>query len=108
MTDLINLLEDMQTQTPSPAEDGALTSAQISGTLYLTRLALARIYVVYWDQSSLDMARSLFLRAIHSKWKIDEQKLNTVAAVRNHPASGTFLGSCNTHTLSFRIAHVLQ
>ncbi|CAO3678377.1 unnamed protein product [Umbelopsis vinacea] len=80
MTDLIKLLEDLQTQPSKSPEDGALTSAQISGTLYLTRLALARLYLIYCDQGLLELSRGIFLKAIHSKWRIDEQKLNETAS----------------------------
>ncbi|CAO3659890.1 unnamed protein product [Umbelopsis ramanniana] len=80
LNDLIDLLESLQSQTAKVADADTLTSAQISGTLYLSRLALSRLYLIYWDDQSLELARKLFVRALHGKWKIDEQQLNELAA----------------------------
>jgi hypothetical protein len=102
MTDLINLLEDLQTQPSKTPEDGALTSAQISGTLYLTRLALARLYLIYCDQGLLELSRGIFLKAIHSKWRIDEQKLNETASVRR----SFDLATMQSHHLSSRTHNI--
>lgn len=82
MVDLIDLLEGLQSAKSPIVEECSLTPAQISGTLYLTRLALARLYVIYSD--TMAMSRNLFLQAIHSKWKIDEQRLNAVASVSHN------------------------
>jgi len=81
LNDLIDLLESLQSQPTKAPDADALTSAQISGTLYLSRLALSRLYLIYWDDQSLELARKLFVRALHGKWKIDEQQLNELAAV---------------------------
>jgi hypothetical protein len=81
LNDLIDLLESLQSQPTKAPDVDALTSAQISGTLYLSRLALSRLYLIYWDDQSLELARKLFVRALHGKWKIDEQHLNELAAV---------------------------
>ncbi|KAJ2961351.1 hypothetical protein NQZ79_g3354 [Umbelopsis isabellina] len=75
MKDLINLLEDMQSSDSQITEDSPLTPVQISGTLYLTRLALSRLYQIYGNQTLITSARHLYLRAIHHKWKIEEQSL---------------------------------
>ncbi|KAI9283793.1 hypothetical protein BC943DRAFT_93483 [Umbelopsis sp. AD052] len=79
LNDLIELLETLQSQPTKAPDADTLTSAQISGTLYLSRLALSRLYLTYWDDQSLELARKLFVKALHGKWKIDEQQLNDVA-----------------------------
>lgn len=81
MKDLINLLEEMQSSDPQIAEESPLTPVQISGTLYLTRLALSRLYLIYGKQTLISNARLLYLRAIHHKWKIEEQSLLSVSRV---------------------------
>ncbi|KAI8580897.1 hypothetical protein K450DRAFT_235110 [Umbelopsis ramanniana AG] len=79
LNDLIELLETLQSQPTKAPDADTLTSAQVSGTLYLSRLALSRLYLIYWDDQSLELARKLFVKALHGKWKIDEQQLNDVA-----------------------------
>jgi hypothetical protein len=81
LNDLIDLLEKLQSQPTKAPDANTLTSAQISGTLYLSRLASSRLYLIYWDDPSLELARKLFVQALHGKWKIDEQQLNNVASV---------------------------
>lgn len=81
LNDLADLLESLQSQPTKAPDADALTSAQISGTLYLSRLALSRLYLIYWDEQSLELARKLFVQALHGKWKIDEQQLYELAAV---------------------------
>ncbi|KAG2177364.1 hypothetical protein INT43_008021 [Umbelopsis isabellina] len=81
MKDLINLLEEMQSSGSQNAEESPLTPLQISGTLYLTRLALSRLYLIYGNQTLISNARQLYLRAIHHKWKIEEQSVLDVSRV---------------------------
>jgi hypothetical protein len=81
MRDLISLLEEMQASNSQNTEETPLTPVQISGTLYLTRLALSRLLLIYSNQTSISKARHLYLQAIQHKWKIDEQSVLSLSRV---------------------------
>ncbi|KAI8379080.1 uncharacterized protein BYT42DRAFT_567380 [Radiomyces spectabilis] len=58
------------------ASISGMGASQINSTLYLARLALARLSCLYHD---LDTARLTYLAAIEDKWKIDQKQLLNAA-----------------------------
>jgi hypothetical protein len=63
----------------SNASTTTYSSAQITAFLYNSRLALARLYCIY---QHLTDARSIYLDALESKWKLDKKELVEIAKVR--------------------------
>ena len=56
-----------------------LTPSQISSTLYISRLALARLSCLY--PSSTADKKDLVLNALNDKWKVDRSQLISLAKV---------------------------
>ena len=78
---LQQLIETLETLQSSSTPTTDLKSSQISSTLYASRLALARLLCIYKTSTSITSARTLYLNALQDKWKIDSEKLITLAQV---------------------------
>lgn len=57
-----------------------LTPSQISSTLYISRLALARLLCLYPSSSTTDK-KDLAFNALNDKWKVDKSQLLSLAKV---------------------------
>ncbi|KAI8599937.1 hypothetical protein EDD21DRAFT_147340 [Dissophora ornata] len=71
---LIRVLSDLQAAPPAAAGMGSLSPTQISMTLYLSRLAMARL-VVYRSPS---IALQYYLDAIQGRWQIDPADFQSI------------------------------
>lgn len=57
-----------------------LTPSQISSTLYISRLTLARLLCLYPSSTTADK-KDLALNALNDKWKVDKSQLLSLAKV---------------------------
>ncbi|KAF9109933.1 hypothetical protein BGX27_006988 [Mortierella sp. AM989] len=94
---LIRILSELQGSTgvvPSTAgaaaASGSLTPTQISMTLYLSRLAMARL-IVYQSPS---LASQYYLDAIQGRWQIDNTEFQTMNEMVNTGSVSQILDRC--------------
>ncbi|KAI9246729.1 hypothetical protein BDA99DRAFT_526801 [Phascolomyces articulosus] len=74
---LINTLESLESSSVVPMT--GITPSQITSTLYASRLALARLACLYATETCILFARNLYLNALHDKWKLDRDQLESLA-----------------------------
>ncbi|KAF9306432.1 hypothetical protein BGZ74_005977 [Mortierella antarctica] len=93
---LVQTLTSLQSSTsPAAPVPGTLSPTQISMTLYLSRLALARL-VVYQSPS---LACQLYLDAIHGRWQINPADFQQMCEMVSMSSVTRLLDHC-THYLS--------
>ncbi|KAF9995913.1 hypothetical protein BGZ79_010368 [Entomortierella chlamydospora] len=96
---LIRILSELQATTgtaPSvtgvATAQGSLSPTQISMTLYLSRLAMARLFVY----QSPELASQYYLDAIQGRWQIDHADLQTINEMVNTSSVTQLLDHCRT------------
>ncbi|GJJ72669.1 hypothetical protein EMPS_05027 [Entomortierella parvispora] len=97
---LINVLSDLQSAAASntaPAQPGSLTPTQISMTLYLSRLSLARL-VIYHSPS---LAAQCYMDAIQGRWQIPPEEIQYICEMVNTSSQAQTLA----HTKTFLSTH---
>ncbi|KAG0040220.1 hypothetical protein BGZ82_004465 [Podila clonocystis] len=96
LTLLVQTLTTLQSSaSPAAPVPGTLSPTQISMTLYLSRLALARL-VVYQSPS---VACQLYLDAIHGRWQINPADFQQMCEMVSMSSVTRLLDHC-THYLS--------
>ncbi|KAI9496952.1 hypothetical protein BDB00DRAFT_806155 [Zychaea mexicana] len=76
---LEQLIYTLETLQLSSDKTCGLTPSQVASTLYASRLALARLLYLYKTDASIAFARTLSLKALQGKWKIDSEQLVILA-----------------------------
>ncbi|KAF8952815.1 hypothetical protein BGZ46_003365 [Entomortierella lignicola] len=91
---LIRTLSELQvsiiSSSGSSAMPGSLSPTQISMTLYLSRLAIARL-IVYVSPS---LAAQYYLDAIHGRWQIEYEHFQTINEMVNTTSITQLLDYC--------------
>ncbi|KAG0267170.1 hypothetical protein BG011_008463 [Mortierella polycephala] len=93
---LIRVLSELQVGSSGsgletgPTPPGTLTSTQISMTLYLSRLSMARLIVF----QSLSLASQYYLDAIQGRWQIDPNDFQTMCEMVHTSSTTQLLEHC--------------
>ncbi|KAF9985993.1 hypothetical protein BGZ75_002330, partial [Mortierella antarctica] len=100
---LIRVLESLQAVTTPGGAPGSLSPTQISMTLYLSRLALARL-IVYQSPS---LASQYYLDAIQGRWQIDPNDFQAMSEMVSTGSVSQLLEHCqrflSTHPKTERL-----
>ncbi|KAG0056834.1 hypothetical protein BGZ83_003128 [Gryganskiella cystojenkinii] len=96
-TVMIQSAHPMFAPTASPPQAGALTPTQISMTLYLSRLSMARL-VVYHSPS---LAAQYYLDAIQGRWQIPPEEIQHICEMINTSSQAQILA----HAKAFLSTH---